>query len=176
MMLMDMLMEIVRISDFVQAATDDRLGFGLLGYDDPFEAMLTGSNPAVFPDEVRRTGALHEQLGHDRIVVVVDRQMAIAAGFCLVGSRRPSRMAGVPTRAPSDRVRNVGAKCDPAESLAADGLLLDVDRFSIAIVTPNMDGTGAASRSDAVPSDISIPSDHVDIVPKGLKVIGDAVA
>ena len=85
-------------------------------------------------------------------------------------------MAGVPTRAPSDRVRNVGAKCDPAESLAADGLLLDVDRFSVAVVTPNMDGTGAASRSDAVPSDISIPSDHVDIVPKGLKVVGDAVA
>jgi len=37
MMLMDMLVEIVRVSDFVQAATDDRLGFGLFGYDDPFE-------------------------------------------------------------------------------------------------------------------------------------------
>ena len=62
MMLMDMLVEIVRIRDFVQAATDDRLRFGLLGHDDPFESMLTGSDPAVFPDEVRRTGTLHEQL------------------------------------------------------------------------------------------------------------------
>ena len=173
---MDVLVEIVRISDFVQAAPDDRLWFGLFGDDDPFEAMLTGSDPAVFSDEVRRTGALHEQLRHDRIVVVVDRQMAIATGFRLVGSRRPSRMAGVPTRAPSDRVRNIGAKCDPAEPLAADGLLLNVDRFAVAVVTPNMDGTGAASRSDAVPCDISIPSDHVDIVPKSLEIIGDAIA
>ena len=85
-------------------------------------------------------------------------------------------MAGVPARAPADRVRNIGAKCDPAEALAADGLLLNVNRFAVAVVTPNMDGTGTAGRSDAVPCDISIPSDHVDIVPKGLEIIGNAIA
>jgi hypothetical protein len=73
MMFLDVFAVVLWVSDLVESAAYDCLGFGLLGNDDAFEPMFTGTDPTVFTNEVRCTGSLHEQLGHDRIVVIIDR-------------------------------------------------------------------------------------------------------
>ena len=78
-MFFDVFSIIFRVGDLMKAATEDGLWFGLLGDDDTFESMFTGTDPAVFSDEVCRAGTLHEQLRHDGIVIVVERQVAIGA-------------------------------------------------------------------------------------------------
>lgn len=71
---------------------------------------------------------------------------------------------------------NVGAESDPAEAFTADGLLLDVDRFPIGVVASNVNCAGTTSRSDAISCNIPIASDHVDIISKRLKVIGNTIS
>ena len=73
-------------------------------------------------------------------------------------------------------MRYVGAEGDPAEAFAADGLLLDVDRFAVGVVATDVDRAGAASWPDTVPSHVPVPSDHVDIIAERLEVIRDTVA
>ena len=45
-------------------------GSSLLGDDDAEQAVLAGGDPAVAADEVEVVGAVHQQLGHDGVVVV----------------------------------------------------------------------------------------------------------
>ncbi len=72
----------------VQRTADDGLRFGVLGDHDRFEAVLTGGDAAVLANEVGEAGALHQQLGHDRVVVVVARQMTIGAALGFVDAPR----------------------------------------------------------------------------------------
>ena len=60
MMFFDMLAIILRISDLMESATDDRLGFVLFGNDDPFKTMLSGTDPAILADEIGGTCPLHD--------------------------------------------------------------------------------------------------------------------
>ncbi len=54
----------------MQRAADDRLRFGDLGHHDRLESVFTGGDVAVLADEVGEAGSLHQQLSHDRVVVV----------------------------------------------------------------------------------------------------------
>ena len=138
--------------------------------------MLASPNPTVFTDEVRRTRSLHEQLRHDRIVVVVDGDVAVGTRFGLKRSRWTCRMTRIPPASPSYRVRNVGAESDSAEPLAAYRLLLYINRFAIGVVTSNVNRTGTASRSNAIPRYIPIAGNHKNIIPQSLKIVRDAIA
>jgi hypothetical protein len=73
MMFLDVFAVVLRVSNLVESAPYDCLGFGLFCNDDAFEPMFTCTDPTVLTDEVRCTGSLHEQLGHDSVVVIVDR-------------------------------------------------------------------------------------------------------
>ncbi len=48
---------------------------------DSFEAFLAAGDPTVAADKVHEVGALHQKLRHDRVVVVLLRQVAIGASF-----------------------------------------------------------------------------------------------
>ena len=75
------LAEIVGKGDLVQRAADDRLRLFALGDFDRFEALFARGDPAIRADEIDEVRALHQQLGHDGVVVVVLGQVAIGAGF-----------------------------------------------------------------------------------------------
>ena len=91
--------EIVGIGDFVQRAADDRLRLLALGYFDRFKALFALGDPAILADEVDEIGALHQQLRHDGVVVVLLGQMAIGAGlgFCRAagGDRQAVKIGNV---------------------------------------------------------------------------------
>ncbi len=70
----DVLAEVVGERELVQRAADDRLRLVLLGDDHAVQAVLPGGDPAVAADEVDVVRALHQQLGHDRVVVVLARR------------------------------------------------------------------------------------------------------
>ena len=53
---------------------------------------------------------------------------------------------------------------------------MDIDRFAVGVVASDVDCTGAASWTDSIARDISISSDHVNIVSKGLEVVGDTIS
>ena len=158
---LDVFAVIVGVRQFVQETADDGLGFGLLGDNGGMQAVLSTSNPAVFSDKVHVVGAVHEQLGHDGIVVIILREMAIRAHFCFAFG--------------AHGVRNVRAEGDSTQSIRGDGLLLNVDRFPVGVVGTDMNGTRGASGIDAISCDVAITRQHVDIVSKSLEVVGSVV-
>ena len=58
----------------MQRAADDGLRLFLLGDDDAVQAVVPGGDPGVAAHEVDVAGALHEELGHDGVVVVLLRR------------------------------------------------------------------------------------------------------
>ena len=137
--------------------------------------MFARANPAVFTDEVRRSRSLHEQLRHDRVVVVVDGNVTISTRLGLKCSRRTRRMTRIPSASPTYRVRNVGAESDSAKPLAADRLLLNVNRLAIGVVTPDVNRTGTACGPNAISRDIPIARNHEYIIPQRLEIVRDAI-
>ena len=71
-----------RIGVAMQVAADDGLRLVPLGDVDRLDAACL-ADPGVEADEVDEVGPLQQQLGHDRVVVVVLRQMAVGAGLGL---------------------------------------------------------------------------------------------
>ncbi len=162
-------------------AADDGLGLVTLGGDHGVEALLAGGDPAITTDMVQIVRPLHHELGHDRVVVVVLRDVAVGALLGLVATwqvgirveRSPGlRVAGRPA---SDGVRNVGAECDPRHPLGRDGLLLDVNRLAVDIVRADVDGARGPRRVDPVLGDVAVAGQHEDVIAKGLEVIGDVI-
>ena len=137
--------------------------------------MFARPNPTVFTDEVRRSGSLHEQLRHDRIVVVVDGNVTVSTRLGLKCSRRSRRVTRIPSASPSHRVRNVGAESDSAKPLAADRLLLNINRLAIGVVTPDVNGTGTARGPNAISRYIPIARNHEYIISQRLKIVRDAI-
>ena len=137
--------------------------------------MFARPNPTVFTDEVRRSRSLHEQLRHDRIVVVVDGNVTVSTRLGLKCSRRSRRVTRIPSAPPSHRVRNVGAESDSAKPLAADRLLLNINRLAIGVVTPDVNRTGTARGPNAVSRYIPIARNHEYIISQRLKIVRDAI-
>ena len=98
-----MLAVIIGIGQPVQRAADDRLRLVALGDHDGRQPVVARRDPAIAPDEIDVVRPLHQKLGHDRVVVVVLREMAVGAHLgigvarhigTLVQSGRP--FAGLP--------------------------------------------------------------------------------
>ena len=114
----------------VHGAADDGLWFVAFGDGDCEESMFAGGHPCIAADEVHVVGALHQQLSHECIVVIVSGQMAVRAGFSFAFS--------------ANCVGNVGAEGNTAETFGGDCLLLCVDGFAIEVVRSDMDSAGGA--------------------------------
>ena len=82
------LLEVVGERELVQRAADDGLGLVALGDDDRRQPVIAGGDPAVSADEIDVVGPLHQELGHDRVVVVVLGEMAVGALLGLVAARQ----------------------------------------------------------------------------------------
>ncbi len=136
-----MLFIILGISDAMQRTADHRLWFRRFGNYDRFKAMLTRGYIAIFADEIRESSALHQQLGHSRVVVSIDGQVAIGTrlGFVDAGVIRVGFV--LPACSAANRMRHVGAERNAAHSIAADRLLLRIDRFAVSVVAGDVNGT-----------------------------------
>ena len=53
-------------------------------------------------------------------------------------------------------MRYIRAKRDAAKSLTADGLLLDINGFSIAVVAAHVDSARASRWADSIASDVAV--------------------
>ena len=76
---LEVLAVIVGISELVQRAADHRLRLVALGDDHGRQAMVSRRDPAVAADEIDVVRPLHQELGHDRIIVVCLGEMAVGA-------------------------------------------------------------------------------------------------
>ena len=175
---LDVLAVIVGIGQGVQAAADDGLGLFPLGHLHGIQTAIAGGHPAIAADEVDEVRALHQELGHDGVVVFVLRYMAVAAHLGLEGAgprelRRPRGNALGQSAA--DGVRHVGAEGDAAEPLAGDGLLLHVNRLAVAVVGTDVDRARGPRRPDAVARRVAVAGQHEDVVAEGLEIVGDVV-
>ena len=72
-----MLAEEVGERPAMELAADHRLRLLLLGHDHGGQAVTAGRHPAVTADEVDVAGAVHQELGHDGVVVVVLGHVAV---------------------------------------------------------------------------------------------------
>ncbi len=81
-----------------------------------------------------------------------------------------------PSRTTANGVRHVGAERDPAHSVAADRLLLDVDRFAVGVVAGDVNRTAASRRTDSIAGDGSVTGEHEDVVAQRLEVVAGAVS
>ena len=60
----------------------DKLSEVTFGDEGGVQSVFARRDPTVAPDEVQIVCALHQQLRHDRVVVIVRGQMTIGAHFC----------------------------------------------------------------------------------------------
>ena len=67
-------------------------------------------------------------------------------------------------RAAPHRVRHVRAEGDARHPLARDRLLLNVDRFAVGVVRPDMDRARRPRRADPVAGHIAVTGQHEYIV------------
>ena len=116
----DMFAKIIRKRDPVELAADHRLRFLLFGDDHARQAARAEPDPGEFANEIRVVGALHQELGHDRVVVVGLRDVAVGAHLCLVGAGPGCGVvdrATVADRAAAYGVGHVRAEGDAAQAL-----------------------------------------------------------
>ena len=174
----DMLAEVIRKCDALEGTADHRLRLLLLGHDHARKPACSEAYPTVSADEIRVVGALHEQLRHDRVVVIVLRHVAVAAHLRFV---RAGAVGGeIPLhggmRAAADGVGHVRAERDAAVALGRDRLLLHVDRLAVGVVGADVDRAARSRGADPVAGGVAIAGQHEDIVAQRLEVVGDVVA
>ena len=85
--MLQMFFVVLWVGNRMERASDDGLRFALFRNDHAFKSVLAGTYPTISSDKVGVASPLHKQLGGDRVVVIVDRDMAIGAGFSLGRSR-----------------------------------------------------------------------------------------
>ena len=93
---LDVLAVIVGKGELVQRAADDGLRLVALGDDHGRQPVVAGRDPAVAADEVDVVRPLHQELGHDRVVVVVLREMAVGAHLGVGVARQIGARVGRP--------------------------------------------------------------------------------
>ena len=118
---------------------------------DAMETVFAGGDPAVAADEVHVVGPLHQQLGHDGVVVV---GLSTRGNRCIAWCRAgPRTVCGT-----------LVLKAMPLRPSRGDRLLLDVDRFAVAVVGADVDGARRPGRADAVARDVAVAGQHEHIV------------
>ena len=128
--MMDMFCVSLGIDIVMHGTADDSLRFIAFGDSDSEQAMFSGGDPCITADEVHVVGALHEELRHEGVVVIVSGEVAIGAGLCFALA--------------ADSMWNIGAEGDSTESFGGDRLLLCVDGFTVEVVGRDMDSAGGA--------------------------------
>src|SRR5437879_5805379 len=108
---------IIRIGEFVQVAANCGLGFLLLGPDNRLKSLFGFADIGVTPKEIHCSSSKPKQLGHDRVVVVIFRNVAIGAIL------RRAHAAGGMWKMRIERLAAV--------ALRRDGLLLRVSPLAI---------------------------------------------
>ena len=155
-----MLGEPVRIGVAMQVGTDHCLRFIPLGHLHPGDVFLT-THPGVVTHQVDETGAVHQQLRHDRVVVVVLRQVAVLAvlGLGLAHSVGEMRVEGLRTVA-----------------TGRDRRLLDVDLLAVGVGRGQYQRRRRAHRCDLAALGRLAASDQEHLVAGNLRVVGGPVA
>ena len=82
----------------------------------------------------------------------------------------------IPVWASSNGMGDISTECNAAKPLAANRLLLNINRFSVSVVAADVDSTRASSGTNAITGNVSVTGEHIDIVAEGLEIVGDAIA
>src|SRR5437016_5360531 len=75
----EMLLVLIGVGEAVQMAADNRLGLVAFGHRHCVDAASCFTNPGITSHEIDKVGSLHQQLRHQRVVVVVFRYVAVSA-------------------------------------------------------------------------------------------------
>ena len=144
----------------VQIAADHRLRFFVLGDLDRHDA-LAGADIGVEAREVDELRAVPQRLRHDRVVVTVASEMAVAAtlGLGLALGVRIVRIHGL--RAVARR---------------RDRRLLHIDPLAVGVLRRQHQRRGRAHRRDLPALGRSAQPEHEDVLARHLRVVGGVVA
>ncbi len=81
-----------------------------------------------------------------------------------------------PSRTTANGVRHVGAERDAAHPVAADRLLLRVDRFTVGVVAGDVNRTAASRGTNPIAGHVSVAGEHEDVVTQCLEVVAGSVS
>src|ERR1700735_662812 len=154
-------LKILRVSDALQIAADDRGRLIVFGDDHSVESLRAIGDINVAAHEVQQVRALQQHLRHPGVVVVAIGNVAIVAGLGLLGAHS---------------VRNKSAERSAAETFGGNGLLHVVEPIAILILRADQDRAGRAHRRDAMAGDGAVNAEHEAIVAQNLKIVGGPIA
>ena len=144
----------------VQVAADDRLRLIPLGDLHRLDVPLL-ADPGVVANEADVAGAVHQRLRHDGVVVLVGRQVAVAAGFGF------GLALGVWV------VRGKGLA---GKAAGRRGRLLDVDLFAVGIGRRQHQRRRRTHRCDLAALDRAVAAQMEHVIACDLRVVGGEVA
>ena len=157
---LDVQLVVVGIGVFLQVGAEHRLRFVPLRHPHRLDAVVE-ADPGVHADEVHEVGAQQHQLGHDGVVVIRLRHVAVAAALGLGGAHRVGEVRGEGLAGIAD---------------GGDRRLLDVDPVTVDVCRRQHQGRGRAHRRDHVALGGHMPAELEDVVPRDLRVVGGVVA
>src|SRR5678815_1520338 len=123
--------------------------------------MLARSDPRVAPYEVDPVRSLHQQLRHQRIVIVRARDVAIRA-------RLRFRHA--------HGMWDISAEGVTTQTFRRNCLLLRINPFSILILRAHEDRARGSRWRDSIACNSPVLTQHVNVVSESLKVVLRVVA
>ena len=154
------LREPVGIRVLVQVAADHRLRF--LPFRDLHRGnLLFLADPRVVSDEVDEVGPLQQELRHDRVVVILPRDVAVAAGLGF-GSPLGVRI-----------MRRERLRREPGRG---DRRLLNIDALAIDVGRRKHQRRARAYGRDLAPLDRPVVTELEHIVARDLRIIGGVIA
>ena len=154
------LLVVVRVRVALQVAADDGLRLVELGHAHGVD-LAFAADPRVVPDEVDELRTEQQQLGHDRVVVVRLRQVAVGAGLRFGPALRVRVVRG-------ERLRRVAGR--------RDRRLLDVDALAVHVLRGQHQRRRRADRRDLVVLDHAVLAEEIHVVARDLRVVRRVVA
>jgi hypothetical protein len=148
------------------------LRFIALGHNDCFKAVLASRDERITANEVHEVRALHEQLRHDGVVIVLLRHMTVGALLRFIRTGGHHILRGTT----ANRVRHIRAECNAREAARGNRLLLCVNRLAVVVVARDVNGATAAGWIHLVAGRKAIAGEHEHVVAERLEVVGDEVS
>src|SRR5262244_2408097 len=122
----------------VQTAADNGLRLFAFCCDDRLVSLLAFTDVYISADEIVEIGPLHQELGHQRVVVVLCGDVAVGAALGLFATHR---------------MRETRTEGLAAVTLGGNRLLLEIDPLAVRVLRAYQDRASGPHRREAASSD-----------------------
>ena len=144
----------------MQRAAKDSLRISGFGGHDDFERVIR-RDVDIATHKVHKVSSLQQHLRQPGIVVILFRNMAIAARLCLLAAHS---------------VRHVRVECLTGKALGGSSLLLRINPFAVLILRAHQHGGRRTHGSDAIAGNGPVATEHENIIAQNLEVVFREVA